>query len=55
MQVDKDNRALVNAFLARYPEYKSAFNAIVARAVAPNGQDFGTLISLKDDSGTARK
>src|SRR5205807_2445978 len=30
MQVDKDNRALVNAFLARYPEYKSAFSAIVA-------------------------
>src|SRR3954451_1906554 len=55
MQVDKDNKALVNAFLARYPEYKSAFNAIVARAVAPNGQDFGTLISLKEDSGTARK
>jgi hypothetical protein len=55
MQVDKDNRALVSAFLARYPEYKSAFSAIVARAVAPNGQDFGTLISLKDNSGTARK
>jgi hypothetical protein len=55
MQVDKDNKALVSAFLARYPEYKSAFNAIVARAVAPNGQDFGTLISLKEDSGTARK
>ena len=55
MQIDKDNKALVNAFLARYPEYKSAFNAIVARAVAPNGQDFGTLISLKDDAGTAKK
>jgi hypothetical protein len=55
MQVDKDNKALVSAFLARYPEYKSAFSAIVARAVAPNGQDFGTLISLKDDSGTAKK
>src|SRR3954471_3600321 len=55
MQVDKDNKALVNAFLARYPEYKSAFTAIVARAVAPNGQDFGTLISLKDNSGTAKK
>ena len=55
MQVDKDNRALVSAFLARYPEYKSAFSAIVARAVAPNGQDFGTLISVKDDTGTAKK
>jgi hypothetical protein len=55
MQVDKDNKALVSAFLARYPEYKGAFNAIVARAVAPNGQDFGTLISLKEDSGTAKK
>lgn len=55
MQVDKDNKALVSAFLARYPEYKSAFSAIVARAVAPNGQDFGTLISLKDNSGTAKK
>lgn len=55
MQVDKDNRALVKAFLARYPEYKSAFDAIVARAVAPNGQDFGTLISLKEDTGTAKK
>jgi hypothetical protein len=55
MQVDKDNKALVNAFLARYPEYKSAFSAIVARGVAPNGQDFGTLISLKDDTGSAKK
>jgi hypothetical protein len=55
MQVDKDNKALVSAFVARYPEYKSAFKAIVARAVAPSGQDFGTLISLKDDSGTAKK
>jgi hypothetical protein len=55
MQVDKDNKALVNAFLAKYPEYKSAFSAIVARAVAPNGQDFGTLVSLKDESGTAKK
>lgn len=55
MQVDKDNKALVNAFLAKYPEYKSAFNAIVARAVAPNGQDFGTLVSLKEDTGTAKK
>jgi hypothetical protein len=55
MQVDKDNKALVNAFLAKYPEYKNAFKAIVARAVAPNGQDFGTLVSLAEDSGTARK
>ena len=51
MQVDKDNKALVSAFLAKYPEYKSAFNAIVARAVAPSGQDFGTLVSLKESAG----
>jgi hypothetical protein len=34
---------LINALLAKYPTFRNAFQAIVARAVAPNGQDYGTI------------
>lgn len=42
------NMALMKALVTKYPEYRDAFDAVVARAVAPSGQDYGTLLAMKD-------
>lgn len=44
----QQNMAFIKALVAQYPEYKQAFSAIVARAVAPSGQDFGTMLPVND-------
>jgi len=44
----QDNTALMKALLAQYPEYREGFEGMVARAVAPSGQDYGTLLAMKD-------
>jgi hypothetical protein len=44
----QDNTAVMRALVTRYPELRQAFQAIVARAVAPSGQDYGTLLAMKD-------
>jgi hypothetical protein len=44
----QQNMAFIKALVAQYPEYKQAFTAIVARAVAPSGQDFGTMLPVND-------
>jgi hypothetical protein len=44
----QQNRAFVNALAQQYPGYKKAFTLIIARAVAPNGQDFGTPVPVSD-------
>jgi hypothetical protein len=43
----QSNMDLINALLAKYPEFRDAFQGIVARGVAPNGQDYGTLAPTK--------
>ncbi len=43
-----DNMAVMKALLAKYPEFRSAFGSVVARATAPSGQDYGTLLAMKD-------
>lgn len=43
-----DNVAVINALITKYPEFRGAFAAVVARAVAPSGQDYGTLLAMKD-------
>jgi hypothetical protein len=43
-----DNMAVMKALLAKYPEFRQAFVSVVARAVAPSGQDYGTLLAMKD-------
>jgi hypothetical protein len=43
-----DNTAVIKALLAQFPELRSAFGGVVARAVAPNGNDYGTLLAMKD-------
>lgn len=43
-----DNMAVIQALVTRYPEFRQAFSSVVARAVAPNGQDYGTLLAMKE-------
>lgn len=38
----------MKALLAKYPELKEPFTNLVARAVAPSGQDFGSALPIKD-------
>jgi hypothetical protein len=42
------NVAVMKALLAKYPELRDAFAAIVARAVDPGGHDYGTMLAMKD-------
>jgi len=44
----QDNVAVIRAFVAKYPEVRDAFAAVVARAVDSSGQDYGTLLAVKD-------
>ncbi|HZR30689.1 MAG TPA: hypothetical protein VFA76_02395 [Terriglobales bacterium] len=47
-QVFQDNMAVIKGMVSKYPELREAFSAVVARAVAPNGQDYGSLLPMKD-------
>ena len=42
------NKAAMKALLSKYPELRQPFTNLVARAVAPNGQDFGSVMPMKD-------
>ena len=42
------NVALMKALLAKYPELKGAFAAVVARAVDASGHDYGTMLAMKE-------
>jgi len=44
----QSNMAVIKAVAAKYPEIRDAFAAVVARAVAPGGHDYGTLLAMKD-------
>jgi hypothetical protein len=44
----KDNVALIEAFVAKYPELRDAFAGVVARAEDASGHDYGTLLAMKD-------
>lgn len=47
-QAFQENAAVIRALVAKYPEFRSAFAGIVARAVEPSGRDYGTLLLMKD-------
>lgn len=47
-QAYQNNVAVIKALVAKYPEVRDAFGAVVARAVDPNGRDYGTLLAMKD-------
>jgi hypothetical protein len=44
----QSNVAVIKALVAKYPELRDAFAAVVARAVDPSGRDYGTLLEMKD-------
>lgn len=47
-QAYANNMAVIKAVATKYPELRDAFAGIVARAVDPNGRDYGTLLAVKD-------
>jgi len=47
-QAFQTNSALIKALVLKYPELRDAFAGIVARAVDAKGQDFGTMLPMKD-------
>lgn len=47
-QAYQSNLAVIKALVAKYPELREAFAAVVARAVDPTGRDYGTLLEMKD-------
>lgn len=47
-QTYQSNVAVIHALVAKYPEVREAFAAVVARAVDPSGRDYGTLLAMKE-------
>src|SRR5277367_6554503 len=48
-QTFQDNTAVMKALLGKYPEFRDAFDGVVARAVEPTtGRDYGSLLPMKD-------
>jgi hypothetical protein len=43
-----ENKEVMKAILAKYPEFRPVYGNLVARAVAPSGQDFGSMLPVKD-------
>ncbi len=44
----QDNVAVMKALVGKFPELRDGFTAVVARAVGAGGQDYGTLLAMKD-------
>lgn len=48
-QTFKDNTAVISALVGKFPEFRDAFDGVVARAVEPTtGRDYGSLLPMKD-------
>lgn len=48
-QTFQDNAAVMKALVTKYPEFRDAFDGVVARAVEPTtGRDYGSLLPMKD-------
>lgn len=43
-----DNMAVIKAIVAKYPEVRDGFNAVIARAVDSSGHEYGSLVLVKD-------
>ncbi|MGA9528143.1 MAG: hypothetical protein WBS24_08510 [Terriglobales bacterium] len=44
----EENMQVIKAVVAKFPELKTAFAGVVARAVAPSGEDYGSLLPMKE-------
>jgi hypothetical protein len=48
-QMFQENTAVTKALVAKYPEFRDAFDGVVARAVEPStGRDYGSLLPMKE-------
>lgn len=47
-QANQDNMAVIKAVVAKYPEVRDAFYAVVARAEDDSGHDYGSVLPMKD-------
>jgi hypothetical protein len=48
-QTFQDNTAVIKALVGKYPEFREAFDGVVARAVEPTtGRDYGSLLPMKE-------
>jgi len=48
-QTFQDNMAVIKALVGKYPEFRDAFDGVVARAVEPTtGRDYGSLLPMKE-------
>ena len=44
----QSNMAVIKGFVAAHPEVREAFAGVVARAVTPTGQDYGSMLPMKE-------
>ncbi|MFZ3264882.1 MAG: hypothetical protein WA172_12850 [Terriglobales bacterium] len=44
----QENMAVIKALVAKFPELRNAFAGVVARAVDPSGQDYGSMLPMKE-------
>jgi hypothetical protein len=44
----QENTVVMKALLAKFPEFRDAFDGMVARAVESSGRDYGSMLSMKD-------
>jgi hypothetical protein len=47
-QTFQDNIAVIKGLVAKYPEYRDAFDGVVARGVDASGNDYGSLLPMKE-------
>jgi hypothetical protein len=47
-QAFQQNTSVIKELVAKYPEFRDAFAAVIARATEPSGKDYGTLLATKD-------
>lgn len=44
----QDNMAVIKAIVAKYPELRDGFDAVIARAVDSSGHEYGSLLPVKE-------
>ena len=44
----QENVNVIKALIAKFPEFRDTFTAVIARATEPSGKDYGTLLAMKD-------
>lgn len=44
----QDNMAVIKAIVAKYPELRDGFNAVIARAVDSSGHEYGSVLPMKE-------